>query len=173
MPINLQDFLGSIIDDRGACGGTPVSCDHDAISVQHSNNGGAMCDFNICAVLRGFRWHLYLQWIFCVLQEVEEVAFVIYCALQPQILGVLRPLDSGNHRYRALFPRSLAVTPGLIFVNTPHAFEQFLRIRTINFLTLGSVVITIAIAGADGFCISLLALQLSNHIGCHFISPFW
>ena len=52
----------------------------------HSNNSGAMCYFNIRAVSCSFRWHLYLQGIVCLLQKVEEVAFVIYCSVQREFL---------------------------------------------------------------------------------------
>ena len=40
--------------------------------------------------------------------------------------------------YRASLPRSLAVTPGLILVNTTHPLEQFLRIGPTDFLSFGS-----------------------------------
>jgi hypothetical protein len=64
----------------------------------------------------------------------------------------------------------LAVASGLIFVNTTHPFEQFLRIGPTGFLSFGPLVIAIAITGSDGFGVSLLPFKLSNHLGCHAVS---
>jgi len=74
---------------------------------------------------------------------------------------------------RLLLPSSLAVTSGLIFVNTTHPFEEFLRIGPTDFLSFGSLIIAIAITGADGLGIPLLPFKLSNHLGCHSVSPFF
>jgi hypothetical protein len=71
-----------------------------------------------------------------------------------------------------LLTGSLTVSPGLVFVNPTHPFEEFLRIGSADFLAFRSVAITITIAGTDWLCVSLLAFKLRNEFGCHFISPF-
>jgi hypothetical protein len=67
-----------------------------------------------------------------------------------------------------LFTGSLAIAPGLIFVNPTHPFEQFLGVGFADFLAFRSVVITITITRTDWLCVSLLAFKLRNEIGCHF-----
>ena len=70
------------------------------------------------------------------------------------------------------FTGSLAVAPGLIFVNPPHPFEEFLGIGSTDFLAFRSVAIIITVAGTDGLCVSLLAFQLRDKFVCHFMPPF-
>ena len=48
------------------------------------------------------------------------------------------------------------------FVYTAHPLEQFLCIGPVDILAFGAAVIPVAIAGADRFCVSLLAFKLRN-----------
>ena len=69
---------------------------------------------------------------------------------------------------------SLAVSARLVFVYTAHPLEQFLCIGPVDILAFGAAVIPVAIAGADRFCVSLLAFKLRNdRFSFHFfVVPF-
>ena len=69
------------------------------------------------------------------------------------------------------FTSSLPVATGLIFVNPAHPFEEFLGIRSADFLAFRSVAIILTIAGPDWLRVSLLAFQLRDKFSCHFMSP--